>query len=81
MAARIDLSELRIGDSVAVMAWDAALRNEASEISTVREAGPKFIVLRDGRMYSADGLGCGLAFGTRIRPATIRDEMALSVLA
>jgi hypothetical protein len=77
-----DLYDLRIGDQVAVMEWDAAYRNEASAIGTIREAGPLLIVLNDGRSYSTrDGLGRGLAFGTRIRPATIRDEMALSVLA
>jgi hypothetical protein len=77
-----DLTDLKIGDQVAVMEWDAAYRNEASAIGTIREAGPLLIVLHDGRSYSArDGLGCGLAFGSRIRPATIRDEMALSVLA
>jgi hypothetical protein len=77
-----DLFDLRIGDPVAVMEWDGAFRNEASAIVTVREAGPLLIVLQDGRSYGTrDGLGHGLAFGTRIRPATIRDELALSVLA
>jgi hypothetical protein len=77
-----DLSDLKIGDQVAVMEWDAAYRNEASAIKTVREAGPLLIVLQDGRSYGTrDGLGRGPAFGTRIRAATIRDEMALSVLA
>lgn len=74
--------QLRAGDMVAVMAWDAMFVDEADEITTVREAGSLFIVLADGRTYSTwDGIGSGKAFGTRIRPARIRDEMALAVMS
>lgn len=74
--------KLRVGDFVAVMDWDAVFCDEVEEIATVHEVGSLFIVLADGRTYSTwDGMGSGRAFGTRIRPASIRDEMALAVLA
>ena len=75
-------SQLRAGDMVAVMAWDAVFADEVDEIATVQESGSLFIVLADGRTYSTwDGMGSGGAFGTRIRPARIRDEMSLAVMA
>jgi hypothetical protein len=75
-------SHLRAGDIVAVLAWNAGHNGEVDEIATVQEVGPLMAVLTDGRTYSTrDGQGFGPAFGTRIRLAKVRDEMALAVSA
>lgn len=70
MIAAKSCSDLRAGDSVDVLPWDAALTAESSEVGFVFVVGPEFVILTDGRPYSlGDGMGFGSGFGTRIRPA------------